>query len=57
MSLYNNFDEKNKANALWEKICIMFENKNVVDRVSVFRKIVRLPYQDDSSMAEHINAF
>ena len=57
MSLYNNFDEKNKANALWEKICIMLENKNVVDRVSVFRKIVRLPYQDDSSMAEHINAF
>ena len=38
--LYNNFNEENKA--LWEKINIMLENKNVVNRVSVFRKIVRL---------------
>ena len=35
----------------------MLENKNVVNRVSVFREIVRLGYQDDSSMAEHMNAF
>ena len=39
------------------KIGIMFENKNVVNRVSVFRKIVRLRYEDGSSTAEHINAF
>ena len=42
MSLYNNFNEENKADVLWEKIGVMFENKNVVNRVSVFRKIVRL---------------
>ena len=35
----------------------MLENKNVVNRVSVFRKIVRLRYQDGSSMGEHMNAF
>ena len=35
----------------------MFENKNVVNRISVFRKIVRLRYQDSSIMAEHINTF
>ena len=35
----------------------MLENKNVVNRVSVFRKIVRLRYQDGSSMTEHMNAF
>ena len=35
----------------------MFETKNVLKRVSVFRKIVRLRYQDGSSMVEHINAF
>ena len=57
MSLYNNFNEENKADVLWEKIDIMFENKNAINRVSVFRKIVRLRYQDGSSMAEHINAF
>ena len=57
MSLYNNFNEEKKAHELWEKICIMLENKNIVNRVSVFRKIVRLRYQDDSSMAEHMNAF
>ena len=57
MSLYNNFNEENKADVLWEKIGVMFENKNAVNRVSVFRKIVRLWYQDGSSMAEHINAF
>ena len=57
MSLYNNFNEENKAHELWEKIGIMLENKNVVNRVSVFRKIVRLRYQDGSSMAEHMNAF
>ena len=48
---------KTRHDVLWEKIGIMFENKNVVNRVSVFRKIVRLRYQDGSSMAEHINAF
>ena len=57
MSPYNNFNEENKAHELWEKIDIMLENKNVVNRVSVFRKIVRLRYQDGSSMAEHMNAF
>ena len=35
----------------------MFGNKIVVNRVSVIKKIVRLRYQDGSSMAEHINAF
>ena len=57
MSLYNNFNEENKAHELWEKIGIMLENKNVVNRVSVFRKIVRLRYQDGSSMEEHMNTF
>ena len=57
MSLYNNFNEESKAHELWEKIGIMFQNKNVVNQVSVFRKLVRLRYQDDSSIAEHMNAF
>ena len=35
----------------------MFQNKNVVNRVSVFWKLVRHRYQDGSSMAEHMNAF
>ena len=35
----------------------MFQNKNAVNRVSVFRKLVRLEYQDGSSMAEHMNVF
>ena len=38
MSFYNNFNEENKAHELWE-------NKNVVNRVTVFRKIVRLRYK------------
>ena len=57
MSMYNNFNEENKAHELWEKIGIMLENKNAMNRVSVFRKIVRLTYQDGSYMAEHMNAF
>ena len=57
MSLYNNFNEENKADVVWEKIDIMFENKNVVNRVSVFQKIMRLQYLDGSSRAEHLNAF
>ena len=36
---------------------MMFKNKNVVNKDSVFRKIVRLRYQDGCSIAEHINAF
>ena len=54
MSLYNNFNEENKADVLWEKIYIMLENKNAVNRVLVLRKIVRLRYQDDYNMAEHL---
>ena len=44
MSLYNNFNEETKADVLRKKIEFMFENKNVVNRVSVFWKIVRLWY-------------
>ena len=50
MSLYNNFHDENKVDVLWEKIDIMFEDKNAIIRVSIFRKIVRLRYQDGSSM-------
>ena len=57
MSLYNNFNEESKAHELWENINIMFQNKNVANQVSVFRKLVRLRYQDGSSMAEHMTAF
>ena len=57
MSLYNNFGEETEANVLWKKIGVMLENKIAVNMVFVFRKIVRLWYQDGSSMAEHINAF
>ena len=42
---------------VWEKIDIMFQNKNAANQVSVFRKLVRLRYQDGSNMAEHMNAF
>ena len=35
----------------------MFQNKNAATQVSVFRKLVRLRYQDGSNMAEHMNAF
>ena len=57
MSLYNNFNEEKKGHELWDNIGIMLENKNDVNRVLVFRKIVRLRYHDGSSMAEHMNAF
>ena len=57
MSLYNNFNEETKADVLWKKMDAMFENKNIVNRVSVLREIVRLWYQDGSSMVEHLNAF
>ena len=56
MSLYNNFNEETKVDVLWKKIGIMFENRNVVNRVTIFRKIVRLRYQDGSSMVVHMNA-
>ena len=55
MSLYNNFNEESKAHELWEKTNIMFQNKNVANQVSVFRKLLRLRYQDGFSMAEHMN--
>ena len=57
MSLYNNFNEKTKVDVLWKKIETMFETKSALNRVSVFRKIVRSRYQDGSSMAEHPNMF
>ena len=48
---------KTRQISLGEDRPIMFENKNVINRFLVFRKIVRLRYQDGMSMAEHINAF
>ena len=32
-SLYNNFNEENKADVLWEKIITMFEKKKAVNNV------------------------
>ena len=52
-----NFNYETDADVLWKKIGFMFKNKNAVTRVSVFRRIVRLRYRDDSSMAKHLNAF
>ena len=52
MSLYTNFNEETKPNVLWKKIGIMIENKNAVNRVSVFKKIVRLRYQNGLSMVK-----
>ena len=57
MSLYNDFNEESKAHVLWETIGTTLENKNAVNQVSIFRKLVRLWYQAGSNMAEHINAF
>ena len=57
MNFYSNFNEESEAHELWEKIGIMFQNKNAANQVSVFRKLVKLRYQDGSSMAEHMNAF
>ena len=57
MSIYNNFGDKTKSIVLWNKIESMFETKNALNRVFVFKNIVRLRYQDGSSMAEHLNAF
>ena len=56
-SLCKNFNEETKADVLWKKIGIMFENKNTVNKVLVFWKIMRLGYKDGSRMAEHLNAF
>ena len=57
MSPYKNFNNEREAYVLWKKIWTMFEMKNALNRVSVFRKIVKLRYQDGSSMVEHLNAF
>ena len=57
MCLYNTFVDETKAHELWRKIETMFQTKNALNRVSVFRKLVRLRYQDGSSMAEHLNTF
>ena len=35
----------------------MFESKNSLNRVSYFKKIVRLRYQDGSSIVEHLSVF
>ena len=40
MSPYNNFNEERLAHELWEKIGVMFHNKNATNQVSVFRKLV-----------------
>ena len=51
MSLYNNCNKETNVEVLWNKIESMFENKNVVNKFLVLRKIVRLRYQDGQSMA------
>ena len=50
-SLYNNFNDETDPDVMCKKIGTMFETNNALNRVSVFRKILRLRYQDGSSMA------
>ena len=42
---------------MWKKIESMFGIKNALNRVFVFKNIVTLRYQDESSMGEHPNVF
>ena len=53
----NNIGEETEADVLWKKIRTMFETKNALNRVSIFRKIVRMRYHDGSSMGGHLNTF
>ena len=44
MSLCNYLNEETKEEVFWKKISTVFENKNVVNKFLVLRKIVRLRY-------------
>ena len=57
MSLYNKFNDELEADVFWKMLGTIFETKNALYRVSVFRRMVWLKYQDGSNMAEHLNAF
>ena len=57
MSLYNNFDGSTIVDVSCEEIESVFETKNARNKVFVFRNIVRLRYEDGSSMVEHQNVF
>ena len=57
MSGYKNFGDETKANQLWRKIETMFQTKKALNRVSLFRKLLRLRYQDVSRMTKHLNTF
>ena len=51
MTLYNNFDDETKVHVLWKKSKSMFKTMNALNKVFVFKKIIRLRYHDGSSMA------
>ena len=53
MSLYNNFNYETQADVPWKKIWIMLETKSALNRVFIFRKIVRPRYQDGLSMVDN----
>ena len=58
MSLYNNFNDETEGDVLGNKIGrLIVEMKSVLNRVFIIRKIVRVRYQDGSSIVEHLNAF
>lgn len=51
---FNNFDDEATMDVLCEKIEIVFKTKNSMNKVLVFRNIVRLRYEDHgSSMVDH----
>ena len=41
-------EKETEADVLWKKIGFMFENKNIINRIFVFRRIIRLRYHDGS---------
>ena len=42
---------------LWKKLSDMYEQKNVMSKASLMKKLVKLEHKDGGSMVVHLNDF
>ena len=57
ISILQHVASDTNAHELWNKLSAMYERKNVLNKTSLMRKIVRLKYTYGDSIVVHISTF
>ena len=57
VSVLQHVANETNAHEMWQKLFGLYKRKNVLNKMSLMRKIVKLKYRDGESILKHISTF